>query len=67
MGSTARLSLCVTTSGWFVSRRTNDPVGKPEAEPTIFEMKKVAGSWKYDKTSLGTGDCGGVDVVEKTW
>lgn len=66
-GATARLNLCFKTSGWSVNRKTSKAVGKPTIEPIIFEMRKVAGSWKYDKGALGTGDCGGVKVVETTW
>ncbi|HET6166187.1 MAG TPA: hypothetical protein VFE07_05120 [Marmoricola sp.] len=63
----AAISGCLLNRGWSVDRKTGKPVRKREVVAAVFEMRKVAGTWKFDRYYAGTADCAGVRVRGVRW
>jgi hypothetical protein len=66
-GALAKVSTCFLLRGWSLYPKTQKQVRKRAVVPAVFEMRKVAGTWKLDNYYSGTADCAGVDVREVRW
>ncbi|HEX2895513.1 MAG TPA: hypothetical protein VHO29_16040 [Marmoricola sp.] len=66
-GNVAKLSACLQNKGWSTDRKTGKKVNQRKVSPVVFEMRKVAGSWKFNSYYAGTADCGGVRVQGVRW
>lgn len=63
-GGETTISTCMKTQGWSRDAKTGKRWEKPRVDPILIVMKRVDGSWKFDSTSYGTGDCSGVKIME---
>jgi hypothetical protein len=54
-------------SGWSVHPGTGKTVDRRKVTPVLFEMRKVAGKWKFDALYSGAGDCASVKITEVHW
>ncbi|HEX2895512.1 MAG TPA: hypothetical protein VHO29_16035 [Marmoricola sp.] len=66
-GDSATVSACMLIRGWSVRAATGSTVGRRTVTPVLFEMRRVAGAWKFDALYTGTGDCRTVEISEVRW